>query len=147
MNPNSRKQPSRRDILRAAANGFAMLPMAHLLHRSITLASLLLVIASASGQQLSYSDLGDARLKELIETALENNPGVRRSFGEYQAALQRIPQVTTLPDPMLGITQFARSPETRVGPQNTMLSISQRFPWFGKLSDRGKTSFAKIQVI
>lgn len=108
--------------------------------RSITLASLLLMIASASGQQVSYSDLGDARLKELIETALENNPGVRRSFGEYQAALQRIPQVTTLPDPMLGITQFARSPETRVGPQNTMLSISQRFPWFGKLSDRGKVA-------
>jgi outer membrane protein TolC len=41
---------------------------------------------------------------------------------------------------MVGITQFARSPETRVGPQDTMLSISQRFPWFGKLSDRGKVA-------
>lgn len=107
--------------------------------RLLLVANLLLVLAlPAYGQQTTYSDLGDRQLNELIETALERNPGVRRAFAEYRAALQRIPQVTTLPDPVLGVTQYARSPETRVGPQNTMLSISQRFPWFGKLSDRGK---------
>ena len=64
-------------------------------------------------------------LKDLGEQALENNPGIRRAFEEHEAALQRIPQLTSLPDPMVGITQYLRSPKTRVGPQNTMLSISQ----------------------
>ena len=108
--------------------------------RYFLLAGLLTTDSPAFAQQPSYSDFGDARLKEQIEIALEENPSVRRAFGDYQASLQRIPQVTTLPDPMLGVTQFSRSPETRVGPQNTMLSISQRFPWFGKLSDRGKVA-------
>jgi outer membrane protein, heavy metal efflux system len=96
------------------------------------------VAFAATAFAQSYSTFGDARLKDLVEQALENNPGIRRAFADYRAALQRIPQVSSLPDPMLGVTQYARSPETRVGPQNTMLSISQRFPWFGKLNDRGK---------
>lgn len=108
--------------------------------QALLLAHLLLFALPAYSQQAIYSDLGDVQLDSLIEDALSRNPGVRRAFGEYRAALQRIPQVTTLPDPMVGVTQYARSPETRVGPQNTMLSISQRFPWFGKLSDRGKVA-------
>ena len=108
--------------------------------RALLLAHLFLVPLSSHAQQKPFADLGDPQLQSLIEDALERNPGVRRAFAEYRAALQRVPQVTTLPDPMVGVTQYARSPETRVGPQNTMLSISQRFPWFGKLSDRGKVA-------
>ena len=99
-----------------------------------------LLVTAGGIQAQTYANFGDARLKDLAEQALENNPGIRRAFGEYEAALQRIPQLTSLPDPMVGVTQYVRSPETRVGPQNTMLSISQRFPWFGKLSDRGKVA-------
>lgn len=106
---------------------------------AVLLASLLFALPTHA-QQASYAALGDHQLQFFIEIALERNPGVRRAFAEYRAALQRIPQVTTLPDPMVGVTQYGRSPETRVGPQNTMLSISQRFPWFGKLSDRGKVA-------
>jgi outer membrane protein TolC len=78
------------------------------------------------------------QLAALIEEALERNPEIRQSFARYQAALQRLPQVGSLPDPMLNLTQYIRSPETRVGPQTTMLSLSQKFPWFGKLSDKEK---------
>jgi len=88
----------------------------------------------------TYATNGDARLAAMIEEALDRNPRVRESLARYRAALQRIPQVSALPDPMLGVTQYARTPETRVGPQTTMLSISQRFPWFGKLDDQGKVA-------
>lgn len=108
--------------------------------RAVLLASLLVFALPSHAQLARYSDLGDQQLQSLIEAALERNPGVRRALAEYRASLQRIPQLTTLPDPMVGVTQYARSPETRVGPQNTMFSISQRFPWFGKLSDRGKVA-------
>ena len=87
-----------------------------------------------------YSTNGDSALEALIEKALEGNPAIRESLARYRAARQRIPQATSLPDPVLGVRQYARTPETRVGPQTTMLSISQEFPWFGKLSDRGKVA-------
>lgn len=85
-----------------------------------------------------YSTNEDPQLALYLEQALDRNPAVRQSFARYRAALQRLPQVSALPDPMLGFTQFFRSPETRVGPQTTMLTLSQRFPWFGKLSDKEK---------
>ena len=80
----------------------------------------------------TYGAYGDARLTALIEEAIENNPSVRQALAWYQAELQRIPQVAALPDPVLAVTQHARSPETRVGPQTTLLSVTQSFPGFGK---------------
>jgi outer membrane protein TolC len=88
----------------------------------------------------TYSTHGDAALAGYIEEAVERNPALSESVARYRAALQRIPQVTSLPDPMLDIRNDIRSPETRVGPQMIMLSISQTFPWFGKLDERGKVA-------
>ena len=83
-------------------------------------------------RESTYGAYGDARLAALIEEATENNPSVREALAWYQAELQRIPQVAALPDPVLAVTQHARSPETRVGPQTTLLSVTQSFPGFGK---------------
>ena len=105
----------------------------------------LLITASAAAQ--SYSTNGDEQLAVYIARAVENNPAVRESFARYRSSLQRLPQVSALPDPMIAVTQFARSPETRVGPQTTMFSISQRFPWFGKLSDREKVAAKEAAVL
>ena len=87
------------------------------------------------------------QLEAYINEALDRNPGIRQSFARYQAALQRLPQVSSLPDPMLGLTQYLRSPETRVGPQTTMLSLSQNLPWFGKLSDKEKIAAKEAAVL
>ena len=86
----------------------------------------------------SFTTNGDPQLARYLEQALDRNPAVRRSFAGYRAALQRQPQARALPDPMLSFTQHLRTPETRVGPQTTALSLSQRLPWFGKRSDREK---------
>lgn len=83
---------------------------------------------------------GNPQLQGYINEALERNPAVRQSFARYQAALQRLPQVSSRPDPMINLTQYLRSPETRVGPQTTTLMISQNLPWFGKLSDKEKVA-------
>ncbi|MEZ5361059.1 MAG: TolC family protein [Bryobacterales bacterium] len=94
----------------------------------------------------THSTYGDPHLAELIADALERNPQVREAFAHYQAARARVPQATALPDPMLSVTQHARTPETRVGPQTTLVSVSQRFPWFGKLSDQGKLAAKRASV-
>jgi outer membrane protein, heavy metal efflux system len=84
----------------------------------------------------TYANNGDPQLGALVEEALDRNPRVSESLARYRAALQRIPQARALPDPVVGATQYVRTPETRVGPQTTMLSVSQRLPWFGKLGDQ-----------
>ncbi len=104
---------------------------------------LLLPVAAAAQ---TYATHDDRDLAALIEDALERNPMVREAFSHYQAALLRVPQVTALPDPTLAVTQHARTPETRVGPQTTVLSFTQRFPWFGKLSDQGKVAAKQAAV-
>ena len=95
-----------------------------------------LIAAPQSGAVQGHAS--DERLARLVEEALANNPSVRQAFAEYQAALHRVPQVTALPDPSLSVTQYARSIETRAGPQQRTLTVSQVFPGFGKRSAKGQ---------
>ncbi|GAB4249538.1 MAG: TolC family protein [Acidobacteriota bacterium] len=80
----------------------------------------------------------DPQLREFIRLALAENPEIQVALSRYRAAVQKIPQVTALPDPMITFTKFLRSPETRVGPQVSGATVSQKFPWFGKLDLEGR---------
>jgi outer membrane protein TolC len=79
-------------------------------------------------------------LRQYVGQALERNPSIQEVLARYRAALQRVPQVTALPDPVFGFSQAIRSVETRVGPQHNGFVLSQAFPWFGKLDLRGKVA-------
>jgi len=83
-----------------------------------------------------YSD--NELLSSFIGTAIYANPAIWEAEHRWRAALQRIPQARTLPDPMVSITHFIQETETRVGPQEDIFSISQKIPWFGKLDSRGE---------
>ena len=75
-------------------------------------------------------------LDRYLGIAAENNPGLRANFNEYLAALERAPQLGSLPDPQLAFGYFISPVETRVGPQRFRFSASQMFPWFGTLDAR-----------
>ena len=75
-------------------------------------------------------------LNQYLQTAAENNPGLKAQFSEYMAALERVPQVGALPDPTVAFGYFIQPIETRLGPQQAKISASQMFPWFGTLSAR-----------
>ena len=98
--------------------------------------------ADDPGRAPSYATYGDERLAVLIEEGLTSNPQVRATWAAWQASRHRVPQATARPDPMLMLTQHVQPPETRVGPQIAMLSVSQRFPGFGKLGLRGEVATA-----
>ena len=85
---------------------------------------LLLFPPAASAQQ---------ELDNYLVIAAENNPGLQAKFKEYMAALEVAPQVRALPDPQAAFAYFISPIETRVGPQQFRLSVSQMFPWFGTL--------------
>lgn len=74
-------------------------------------------------------------LEEYQRIAAENNPGLMSAYKDFEASMQRIPQVA-LADPTLSFGYFLSPVETRVGPQRFKLSLSQMFPWFGTLQAR-----------
>ena len=86
-------------------------------------------------------------LREYVTAAVESNPAVLESRARYQAARQRAPQVTALPDPVVSYTQALRSVETRVGPQLNSVTLTQAFPWFGTLELRGRVALLEATAL
>lgn len=87
---------------------------------------------------LWWSSLGIAQsLDDYFGIAAQNNPGLKAAYIEYEAALQKVPQMNTLPDPVLSFGYFVLPAETRVGPQQAKISLTQMFPWFGTLKAQG----------
>ena len=67
-------------------------------------------------------------LPTLIQLAYERNPRIESARTEWQAAVEKLPQITSLPDPMLMYGYFLRNVETRVGPQRHRLSFPNLSP-------------------
>ena len=72
-------------------------------------------------------------LQVYIGLATKNNPTVLQKYAEYQAALQKIPQVGSLPDPELTTGIFLSPMELVGGKQVADIRLMQMFPWFGVL--------------
>ncbi|HZK93404.1 MAG TPA: TolC family protein [Prolixibacteraceae bacterium] len=70
-----------------------------------------------------------------LEIAAKSNPTVLQKFAEYQAALQKIPQVGSLPDPELNVGLFLSPMELLGGKQVADIRLMQMFPWFGVLKN------------
>ncbi len=81
---------------------------------------------------LSTSMSGQSLLS-LLSDAYNNNPELKSLQLEYEAALQKGPQVSQLPDPTIGLGVAILRPETRLGGQVLTISAIQMFPWFGTL--------------
>lgn len=77
-------------------------------------------------------------LDGLIEEALTRNPEIQASHQQWQAALEKVPQARTLPDPTFGVQLWNFPQDLDIArslgrTQNTILTLSQRFPFPGKL--------------
>jgi len=73
-----------------------------------------------------------------LQTAGENNPGVKAAFTKYLASLEALPQAKSLPDPQLAFGYFLQPVKTANGTQNFKVSLTQMFPWFGTLKQAEK---------
>lgn len=91
--------------------------------RKLIIISLLFFAYNVEGQSIN----------DYYTIAAENNPELKAKYKEFEAAMQKIPQVSSLPDPNLSMGYFISPVETRLGPQNMRFSLSQMFPWFGTL--------------
>lgn len=83
----------------------------------------------------------DTQLKNIIHRALKNNPEVKQLELQWRATVEKVAQVTALPDPMFQVTKFIESVETRVGHQEYAFMFSQKIPFWGKLPLKGKIAY------
>ncbi|WP_321285524.1 TolC family protein [uncultured Sunxiuqinia sp.] len=90
---------------------------------------ILMILGVTAGQAQTLDDY--------FRTAAENNPGLQARYAEFEASMQKVPQVSTLPDPTFSFGYFISPVETRVGPQRAKFSLTQMFPWFGTLKAQG----------
>lgn len=90
------------------------------------------------------------KLDKLIEDALKNNPELIAAKKRWEASLARIPQAKSLDNPNLSLSFMKIQKGTlkldRTMPEDRMLSISQIFPLFGKLSLKGKIALVESQM-
>jgi outer membrane protein TolC len=68
-----------------------------------------------------------------LEIAARNNPSLLQQYAEYEAALQKIPQAASLPDPEISFGVFLSPMEIVTGKQVADIRLMQMFPWFGVL--------------
>jgi outer membrane protein TolC len=90
------------------------------------------VISGAVSAELRSQTFPDS-LAAYLEIAAMKNPGVQKTLLEYQAALQKVPQVSSLPDPELSAGMFLKPMELMTGNQVADFRLMQMFPWFGVL--------------
>ena len=76
----------------------------------------------------------------LVQYALANNREIQAARYKARSLGARVPQAVSLPDPRLTTNAFLQSLQTAAGPQDVVMSLSQQFPWFGKLGLRGEVA-------
>lgn len=122
------------------------------LHIFLLLITLMIlsIDALAEPERILYADKIDVsefmNLPALIQISYDRNPKIRAARTEWQAAIEKFPQITSLPDPMFMYGYYLRSIETRVGPQRHKFSISQSFPYPGTLDAAGEVSRKMIEI-
>lgn len=88
----------------------------------------------------------EPNLDEYIFYALRNSSGLRAAYNLYQAAKEKAPQASALPEPKLSYGYFINSIETRVGPMQHRVGLAQPIPWFGKLSLKEEIADAEAKA-
>jgi outer membrane protein, heavy metal efflux system len=83
---------------------------------------------------------------ELIQVALEQNPEIQAAKAAWLKTIERYPQETALDDPLLSFSYYAENVETRVGPQNYAVGISQKIPFPGTLRQKGRVVEKEIEI-
>lgn len=86
-------------------------------------------------------------LDSLIEEALDNNPRIQAYYNGWKAEEYKVNYVKGLPDPQASYGYFGDNIETRIGPQEYKYSVSQKIPFPGRLSLRGKSQDRRAAML
>lgn len=85
-------------------------------------------------------------LRDLLTYAYESNPSITASRASWNAFIENYRIGKSYPDPQLMTTYFPKPIETRLGPQDWNLTLSQAIPFPGTLSQKGKVLEADAKI-
>ncbi len=88
----------------------------------------------------------DGTLASLIEAALERNPDILASIDTARSVASRIPQATSLMDPMLLTRTLPEPVRTAEGDNYFILGVQQKLPVPEKLDRRGRVVLAETRM-
>ncbi len=94
------------------------------------------------GEELPPPDSLDA----LIARASRANPALRAAWHEYRAAVRQMPAARKLPEPTITYSFHALPVETRVGPMQHQLGVSQAIPWPARLGAAANVAAAETLI-
>ncbi|MBL0682730.1 TolC family protein [Aquimarina mytili] len=86
-------------------------------------------------------------LRDYVNEAAQNNPKLKAIQYNYEANLEKVNEVGSLPNTKIGAGYFVSEPETRTGAQKIKLSASQSLPWFGTLKAKKDKEVLSSQVL
>ena len=92
--------------------------------------------------QLSWTQT----LDDYFTLAAENNAGLQASYKAYEAALQQVPQVSSLSDPQFSLGFYISPNGDQVIQENLKLTLTQMFPWFGTLKAQGDAAALRAEA-
>lgn len=88
-----------------------------------------------------------AGLEDYVRIALRDNPTIRRAIRQVQALGYRVPQVTSLDDPMINlIPPTGDMIQTAGGMMDGAGGVSQKIPFPGKLTARGRIAEQAVRM-
>lgn len=85
-------------------------------------------------------------LSDLLHYAYLSNPSITASRESWQIFIENYRIGKSYPDPQLMTTYFPKPIETRLGPQDWNLTLSQVIPFPGTLSQKGKVLEADVRI-
>ncbi len=92
----------------------------------------------------------DAALRDLIDEALKNSPDIQASQARIEAAKYRVPQVMSLPDPLISVGYqnegFDRYSYGQEQGSQWMFSASQQFLFPGKRALKGDSATRDVEA-
>ncbi|MCH7871768.1 MAG: TolC family protein, partial [Planctomycetes bacterium] len=86
------------------------------------------------------------RLRDFIVLALERNPDIKASEETARSMVERIRQVTALPDPFLKMKILPEPIRTAEGDNFFILGVSQKLPVPQKLDRAGRVAFEETRI-
>ena len=113
----------------------------HIYKRALLLSVLILITTFAhyaKADVLENGAEGRVSLNELIEVGLKNNPAITAKRLAWKAKVERYPQARALEDPVLAYTEPISEVETRLGPNQRSIMLSQKLPFPGKRRLKGE---------
>lgn len=105
------------------------------------------VVLALLGLSAGSSGAGESpTLSSYLAQSLEGNDTLRAARAQYRISTAKNIQAGVLADPKLTLQYYLEPVETRTGPQNAAIGISQYLPWFTKLSLQRSKSDRELAI-